>query len=171
MKAPVTRPAAWGNLLSTVTVFLCLFGLIAMAPDAHKEETELRCDISGTAKAVFPSMNACVDESRRIGACACHRVENKWTSWYVFGVAPLLATVLAYFLLTGTLSIRLLLLNVAVADAILAQSIWSLFVDPAAVMIVPLIPAFVAGFCAGTSILFLVLHFAGIIVKRWTSAT
>lgn len=167
----MTMPTIWRNPLSTAAVFLCLLGLITIAPDSHKQETDLRCDASGTAKTVFPSMNACVEESRRIGACGCHSVENKWARWYVFGVAPVLSTVLAYLLLMGTLLSRLLLLNVAVAAAILAQFIWSLIVDPAAAMIVPVIPAFIAGFCAGASVLFLVLHIARRMVQRGTSAT
>ena len=156
----MTVPTVWRNPLSTLAVFLCLVGLIAIAPASHKLETELRCDASGSAKAVFSTMDACVEESRRIGACGCHSIENNWARWYVLGVAPLVATVLANLLLAGSLLRRLALLNLAVASAVLAQFVWSLSIDPAAAMVVPLIPAFVGGFCAGATVVFLLLHFA-----------
>src|SRR5262245_59651567 len=131
----MTVPSAWLNLLATAAVFLCFVGLLAIAPDTHKRETELRCDASGTAKSVFPSMDACVDESRRFRDFGCHSVPNKWATWYAFGVTPVIPTVVGYILLTGTLLRRLLLLNIGVGAAVLANFAWALAVDPAAGMI------------------------------------
>lgn len=164
-------PSAVLNLLGTAAVFLCFVGLLAIAPDTHKKETELRCDASGIARSVFPSMDACVEETRRIRACGCHRVPNEWATWYAFGVTPVVPTVMGYLLLTGTLLLRLLLLNIGVGSAVLANFAWALAVDPAAGMIVPLIPAFVAAFCAGVSVLFLAIHFARRMISHEKGAT
>jgi hypothetical protein len=59
------------------------------------------------------------------------------------------------------------LLNVAVALALIVGTVYSSARDPAVGMVVPLTPFLLLGFCAGTSIIFAVIHFTReFLVKR-----
>lgn len=162
---------AWRNPLSALVVLLSFLGLFAIAPNSHRPETELRCDASGVAAATFPTMNACVEEMRRLRNCGCLSVQNKWYDWYVFGALPAITTVVAFVLLGGALSRRLVWLNLAVALAVISEFVWALIQDPAAAMAMPLLPAFIAGFCAGTSLFFALLYYARNLVQHAPSAT
>ena len=167
----MTGSAAWRNPLSTLLVLFAFLALFAIAPNPYLAETELRCDASGVAAATFPTMNACVEEMRRRNNCGCLSVQNKWYDWYVFGVVPGITTVVAFLLLRGALGRRLVWLNVAIALAVISEFAWALIQDPAAAMAMPLLPLFVGGFCAGTSLFFALLYYVRRLPSHASSAT
>jgi hypothetical protein len=167
----VTVPAVWRNPLSALVVLLLFAGLFAIAPNTHRSETALRCDASGVPKATFPTMTACAEEMRRMQGCSCQSLENTFYDWYIFGIAPGVATVVGYLLLVGRLSRRLLWLNLAVAIAIIWEFVWAVLRDPAAGMAMPLLPAFVVGFCVGATALFLAIHYGRRAFSHAASAT
>jgi hypothetical protein len=167
----VTVPVVRRNPLSALVVLLLFVGLFAIAPNSHRSETALRCDASGLPKATFSTMSACAEEMRRMSACSCQSLENKLYDWYMLGIAPGIATVVAYFLLVGRLSRRLLWLNVAVGIAIIWEFVWSVFRDSAAAMVMPLLPAFVVGYCIGVTAFFLVIHYSRRVFSHAASAT
>ena len=163
----------WLNALSTIAVFLTFLGLLLLSPDPALERAELRCDYPGPPTAVFPNMAKCVEA--QIGkwrGCGCHRPDNVRpdnvsTSWYGFGLVPVATAIAGLLVLSGSLCLRLVLLNVAVALALIVGTVYSLARDPAVGMVVPLTPFFLLGFCAGTSIIFAVMHFTReFLVKR-----
>ena len=148
------------NALSTVAVFAVFFGLLLLSPDPAVERAELRCDYPGPPTAVFPNMAKCVEaQVGKWRSCGCHRPDNVWASLYVFGFVPVAAAIVAFLLLSGSLRLRLVLLNVAVTLAIIVETAHSLARDPAVAMVIPLIPLFVLGFCIGTSVIFTAMHF------------
>jgi len=101
-------------------------------------------------------------------SCGCHRPDNVWARWYVFGLVPIAAAVTALLLLSGSLRLRLVLLNVAVAVAIIVETLYSLARDPAVAMVIPVMPLFLLGFCAGTSVIYAAMHLGRAFLARRT---
>src|SRR5262245_6686752 len=148
------------NIIGIAAVYLSFLFLLFVSPDPSKKEAELLCDGSRTATAVFPDIVTCSKDTRfKQANCACLRPRSEWARWYVFSVVPLAATLVGIVLLRGSLRRRLLMLNVAVAAAIITETVRSVLSDPAAGMGVPLVPLLIVGFCVGTSLFFALLYY------------
>ena len=91
---------------------------------------------------------------------------TEWFRWYVWGVVPVIGTLVAYFLLHGSLGTRLGLLNLAVAAATVTETIRAVTSDPDAAMALPLVPLFVAALCAGVSVLFIIYQVIGVALGK-----
>ena len=157
------------NALSTAAVFAVFFGLLLLSPDPSLERAELRCDYPGPPTAIFPNMTKCVEaQVGKWRSCGCHRPDNVWARWYVFGLVPVAAAVAALLLLSGSLRLRLVLLNVAVALAVIVETLYSLARDPAVAMAIPVMPLFLLGFCVGTSVIFAAMHLGREFLARRT---
>jgi hypothetical protein len=151
----------WLSAVSTIAVFATFFGLLLLSPEPSVEHAELRCEYPGAPAAVFPNMAKCVEaQVGKWRRCGCHRPDNVWASRYVFGFVPVAAALVGFLLLRGSLPLRLVLLNVAVALAIVVEVLHSLARDPAVGMVVPFVPLLILGFCAGTSVFFAIMHFS-----------
>jgi hypothetical protein len=145
--------------------------LLLLSPDPAVKRAELQCDYPGPPTAVFPDMMKCVEaQVGKWRGCACRRPDNIWARWYVFGLVPILTAIAGLLLLSGSLRLRLVLLNVAVALAIIVETIYSLMRDPAVGMVIPLMPLFLLGFCAATSVIFALMHFAREFLTRRAKA-
>jgi len=155
------------NAIGAAAVYLSFLALLFVSPDPSRKEAELLCDGPGVATAVFPDMATCIKDGRfKQANCSCFRPPSEMARWYVFSVVPLVATLVGYLLLRGSLRWRLLFLNVAIAAAIITETVRSVLSDPAAGMGVPLVPFLVAGFCVGTSVFFAILHYGHAAFQR-----
>jgi len=153
--------------MGTAAVYLSFLLLLFVSPDPSRKEAELLCDGSRAATAVFPDIVSCSKDARfKQGNCACFRPRSEWARWYVLSVVPVIATFVGYILLRGSLRRRLLLLNIAVAAAIITETVRSVLSDPAAGMGVPLVPLLVAAFCAGASAFFALLYYGQVVFQR-----
>src|SRR5882672_4204585 len=96
------------NILAAVAVFVAFLVLLLASPDPSKQQAELRCDGSGLAAATFPDMATCSQDVRfKQGKCGCLRPPSEWARWYVLIVVPIMATLLGYAFLRGSLGTRL----------------------------------------------------------------
>src|SRR4051812_8874964 len=94
----------WRNVAGTVAVFAAFFGLLQVAPEPSLKDAQLRCDYPGPPTAVFPDMATCAAaQEGKWRSCGCHRPDNVWSSWYVFGLVPVVTSVAGLLLLGGTL--------------------------------------------------------------------
>ena len=147
-----------GNAAAIFAVFVVL---VRLAPDGYEKHAEMLCDNSRLPTAVFPDIVKCgaaqVGERR---GCSCVRPEADWTKWYHLGFMPVTTAITAFILLTGSFSVRLIVLNLSVALAIIAYAIYNVTTDPAYAMVMPLVPFEVLAFCVGISIIYTVMHMA-----------
>ena len=148
------------NTIGTAAVYLSFLLLLFVSPDPSNKEAELLCDGSRTATAVFPDIVTCSKDARfKQANCACFRPPSEWARWYAFSVVPLVSTLVGFVLLRGSLRWRFLLLNIAVATAIITETVRSVLSDPAAGMGVPLVPFLIGGFCVGMSLFFALFYY------------
>ena len=149
------------HVVNAAAIFAVFVVLVRLAPDGYEKHAEMRCDNSGLPTAVFPDIVKCgaaqVGERR---GCSCVRPEAEWTKWYHLGFMPVATAIAAFILLTGPFSVRLIVLNLSVALAIIAYAIYSVTTDPAYAMVMHLVPFEVLAFCGGISILYALMHIA-----------
>jgi hypothetical protein len=157
------------NVFGLVAVYFTFSFLLILSPEYARKEAELSC-INGSefkTAAVFPNIVACGEAARpRESECFCFRPRNEWYLWYVLSVVPVLATIVGYAVLHGPLSIRLLLLNVAIAAAIITETVRRVLSDPAAGMGLPFVPFVITGFCVGASLLYVLIHYGDLVRKH-----
>jgi hypothetical protein len=155
------------NAIGTAAVYLSFMLLLFVSPDPSKKEAELLCEGAGVTTAVFPDMATCIKDARfKQAKCSCYRPRSEWARWYAFSVVPVIATFVGYILLRGSFRWRLLLLNAAVASAIITETVRAVLSDPAAGMGVPLVPLLLIGFCLGSSLFFAFLYYGQLAYER-----
>jgi hypothetical protein len=153
------------NIIGVVVVYAVAFGLWIASPDPAIKEAQLMCEGTGSV-AEFPNMNLCAMDPRyKAGNCACLRPRSELSRWYNLALVPAIAAVLGFLLFRGSLKARLLLLNGAVAVALISEMVRALIVDPAAAMTVMAYPVLLIVFCIGITAVFLLLH---VLQRRFT---
>jgi hypothetical protein len=149
------------NIISTVIIYLTLVFLFIAAPGQNIKEAHLVCD--GSTIAVFPDIRACTNDT---GKCHCERPPNQWYSLYLFGLVPVVHTIIGYVLLRGSLITRLLLLNAAVVAGFITETIRGIISDPVVWEALPYVLVFLIRFAIGVSVLFLVIEYASRVAIR-----
>lgn len=126
------------------------------------KEAHLLCQGALSSEA-YPSINACsADQRFKSGECACFRPNSTWGKAYSY-LVPALATVLASAIFSGSLLLRLMLLNCAIALALFCDFVYATIVDPAAIEAAFALPLLLGSFCGIGTALFLLIDG----VRRW----
>jgi hypothetical protein len=164
------RSQALRNVAVSLAVYLVAFGLYLASPDPSVKDAHLMCGAKGSV-AVFLTMNACALDPRfKTGECSCFRPPSEWSRLYSVVLVPVIAMVLGYLGLRGTLTKRLLLLNGAFAAALISVMVEALIVEPDAAMVLPQFPVILFELCAGLTIGFLVVSATHRAIIRRSSA-
>lgn len=120
------------NALAALALGALFITLGLIGPDWYKSEAELKCLPDYKVEVIYPDMGQCskVLDALPNKGCGCSRPENPWARIYANYVVPLIIGLAGRLLLTGSIGIRVALLNAGFWGAIFILGIYYAFTNP-----------------------------------------